>query len=110
MEAYHLTQPISDHILHEIGADRGTLTSVSFGFHISYRGFARDRSEFGSLIYIMDSQSPAVSSQSLNVLQEYYKDVVVEGKQKWECTVCHRTLSSKQRVEFHIHKIHGKGL
>ena len=61
-------------------------------------------------LYIMDSQTSTVSSQSLNVLQEYYKDVVVEGKQKWECTVCHRTLSSKQRVELHIHKIHGKGL
>ena len=46
-------------------------------------------------LYIMDSQTLTVSSQSLNVLQEYYKDVVVEGKQKWECTVCHRTLSSK---------------
>ena len=84
---------------------------LGFVFSTGRSGFARDRSESRSInLYIMDSQTSTVSSQSLNVLQEYYKDVVVEGKQKWECTVCHRTLSSKQRVELHIHKIHGKRL
>ena len=33
VEAYHVTQPISDHIFHEIG---GNLNTASFEFHISY--------------------------------------------------------------------------
>lgn len=87
------------------------MNSVSFGFRISYRLERFCAGSIGSSLpnIIMASQISTASSHSLNVLQEYYKDVLVEGKQKWECMVCHRTLSSKQRVEFHLHKIHGKG-
>jgi len=50
-----------------------------------------------------------MASVHSNGLHEYYGEVIVEGIKKWRCGVCYRTLSTKQRVEYHVHSVHHKG-
>lgn len=38
-----------------------------------------------------------------------YEEIVEENKKLFKCSICFRLLSRKQRVESHLHLVHGKG-
>lgn len=40
----------------------------------------------------------------------YYEEVFVDGRIKFQCLICKRTLSRKQRVEDHLKAIHYIGM